>query len=563
MKGFDMKVFLVALALLLSSCTGATQKQDKQPPCTGKCDSAALGAIPGPELARCWIKADDSTQDPFFQAHELWCERLDTGDYPVEFSLFSANVEYATGQFSSDVELAPGLNKVALLTNEQLPAAVHLSAAPIFSGIQGLDRETLSFSASQVTLDSATEAAALSFAIPFKLWDIQLITKVSSANLSLGYNLALAPATLGMANDSERAISLQSSTQFGSDRRLLLPVNDQLSLDGTITPANGAAQPFTLNGSGSYILDAQGLRPALEADLLRPAKGPILGGCSLQPSNKIDPATQQLGTGFDVMCRLDQVEGVSILPAKVILSNLLPETNCDLLPSRVDSAASCALNADGYAEYDTCAAGFSGPSCTQITLPIGVDQIVGEVEAGGVVDLELTTSIDRASIDEGNSMMAPDLVASGLVGLPAAFGSQSPLETRGSLAAPFPGGPTAEPLVLSLPFQIMKVQVSVEAEIFLADLDDYVLDFSQDFGGLRALELSMPALPMAQRDPTTTSSDFSYYIAVGSIDQSLSGMGTFISGSDYVEGEPLSFSQGGGYRAAACSVAGSCWEATP
>ncbi len=220
-------------------------------------DDLTSAPIPPAALLDCWVKADTSTTDAFFQVHEVLCADKTPATYPQRPERFIVEIETARHRFLSAV-FEDGQKSVGRLYNDDFPLTVRARIFLPRSSAYGSSfvlKQALTVDA----LASTTAATPLTLKSPFTLWPVELKNTSGRRFFVTGrYTVPTKPYKVG-ANFSVPDDDPESFTP-----ELFVDGEGRTEL-AVVAPASGAIDvqvngiAAKLDGPGTYVFDGAAL----------------------------------------------------------------------------------------------------------------------------------------------------------------------------------------------------------------------------------------------------------------------------------------------------------------
>ena len=240
----------------VAACSSVADLTDSN--CAGKCDGLGtsvpvLSAILGPQLVTCNLD----------NAGQLQCIYTPPGDdYPIRLKSVTVAAQHINGtELLTPMTLAANeMTKVLSAGDGKVNAMLMLDLSnPLPGATQPDTKNELVHLLS--TPFQPLLVGANTYSIPFSLWPIRIVPKVSfTANLTS--QLDIAPYQTFFDDTMPNLNMTVTGTAGQTLSTYLMVQNGQTALTGSIGTAS-----ITIGGPGYYVVDAKGLRLATAADL--------------------------------------------------------------------------------------------------------------------------------------------------------------------------------------------------------------------------------------------------------------------------------------------------------
>jgi len=296
-----LALFLTAAAPAVVACSAALEDDTSN----SVDDLTSTTPIPPAELVACWVVADTSTNDPFFQAHQLKCAATKPATYPLAPARIMVEARTPSGRVVSAM-FSEGEQALGIVRSDDFPLEVRTRISFARTGEIG-DGFTLKHEARIERLTSATPEQKLGVRVPLTLWPVEIKSTVErrvfvSARYSVptpGFRVG-ANFTIPETDPEELALAPFVEIPNGTKELFLIAPKDA-QIDVTV---NG--KPGKIPGPGTYVWNGESLvkdttdrpgAPPAAGSSAAPAptcgtdgQAPCTGG-SCAPSHKLEGGT--------------------------------------------------------------------------------------------------------------------------------------------------------------------------------------------------------------------------------------------------------------------------------
>lgn len=427
---------ILSASFLMIACGNEAQQTDDFT------ESKKLTLKEGPELATCRVEKG-TDEDPFFRTDRVLCKLGPKTDFPLQPSAVLVSVASTKGQAGSG-DLGGDEKEVAKVHGDSYPIDIEIVASYSEAdpaGLVGFGNSGFfkTFSADHTLVAPTAEAIAIRF--PFDLWPVEIRAKEASFSGGLDpFSIDLSPMKTSSGEGSLDVEARLGTISQGAKRYSLIPVTrgtKQLSGKATIGDSEVAV---TLTGPGAYIVEANGLRGATQADLNDFSGGPAFASCWTLPSAEADRV--------DVICRRNEVAGLSFASVEILVGE-----------DEATAVAGPALEA---------------PETTVATL--------------GVSELPLTIWA-RATLASPEIVGIPEWQAAAPFAVPVVVTAEATLPA---------------PVAASLPFDVWPITVDAAGGSFLCDLAAYSVPLGVEWGSAELIKVEGQATPFVNEGETAT-----------------------------------------------------------
>ena len=256
-RAFPSASFLVVSFLSLVAAACNAQKPEDLASSEDDLTSAPIAPA---SFLECWVNADTSTTDAFFQVHELVCAGKTPLTYPLRPERYIVEVETATHRVASAI-FEGGEKRIGRLHNDDFPlkmrVRVMLPSAPSRGSSFTLKQEL-----TIATVAASTATAPLVIRSPFTLWPVEIKNDTGSRYFVSGrYTVPSKPFKIGanftIPDEDPETFSPSLFVDATSTTELALVAPPAGALDVKVNGIDAK-----IDGPGTYVFDGAALTKA-------------------------------------------------------------------------------------------------------------------------------------------------------------------------------------------------------------------------------------------------------------------------------------------------------------